>query len=285
MSIWEETSSIDHSLDTEWEQIWADGAARIIHISDKARVSLSQPGTPGSVRLDSQSSAGITFDPGWHVYIAKVGTTPIFSSMKPVSGQVDLRTALACVSDTEIQLIMRAAALAQFHCANHFCPQCGSPTRMDDLGRTRFCDSCDTPQFPRTDPAVIVAVTDESDRLLLGHHNGWEANRFSLFAGYVEAGESLEHTVRRELAEEVNMVVTDIVYTGSQPWPMPRSLMVGFTARVLSGSLHPDGVEITEARWFTRSELRESLDRSEVILPTRASIAYRLITAWYGEEL
>jgi NAD+ diphosphatase len=121
--------------------------------------------------------------------------------------------------------------------------------------------------------------------LLLGHNPAWPERRFSTLAGFVEPGESLESAVRREVAEEVGVPVGDVDYLGSQPWPFPASLMLGFTARALDAQVKADGVEITDARWFTRDELTRSVSSGEVLLPPGVSIARRLIEHWYGAEL
>jgi NAD+ diphosphatase len=192
---------------------------------------------------------------------------------------VSLRSALALVGDVDTGLLMRAAALAGYHSSHQFCSICGKATRAVDWGRSRQCDSCDTRHFPRIDPAVIVAIKDDSDRLLLGHHVGWEDTRRSLFAGFVEAGESVEQAIHRELAEEVGLEVDSLVYAGSQPWPMPRSLMLGFWAHA-EGEVRVDGEEITNAAWYTRQSLQEAAARGEVTLPPRASIAARLVQQW-----
>ena len=151
-------------------------------------------------------------------------------------------------------------------------------------GRSRQCETCGTQHFPRTDPAVIVAILDDADRLLLGHHIGWEATRRSIFAGFVEAGESVEQAIHREIAEEVGLEVCDLVYAGSQPWPMPRSLMLGFWARS-SGTVCVDGEEITSATWYTRESLLEAVAAGEVTLPPKASIASRLVQRWLDSQL
>jgi NAD+ diphosphatase len=139
--------------------------------------------------------------------------------------------------------------------------------------------------FPRTDPAVIMLVHDE-ERILLARSANWPARRVSILAGFVEAGESLEQAVAREVHEEVGVKVHDCHYLGSQPWPLPRSLMLGFFARADEGQeLHVDGEEIKSARWYTRAELRVAVEAGEVLLPGRISIARQLIERWYGGEL
>ena len=137
--------------------------------------------------------------------------------------------------------------------------------------------------FPRTDAAIIVGITDADDRLLLGRNAMWESNRYSLLAGFVEPGESLENAVKREVFEESGLRVVDPVYLGSQPWPFPASLMLGFTARLdttVEALLAPDGNEILELRWFGRDELAASLD--EIMLPGYTSIARAIIEEWFG---
>ncbi len=142
--------------------------------------------------------------------------------------------------------------------------------------------------YPRTDPAVIMTVVHgegPDERLLLGHAAHWPERRFSTLAGYVEPGESLENAVRREVAEEAGVVVGDVAYRGSQPWPFPASLMLGFSARALTTELHVDGVELTDARWFTRAELADAVRSGEVLLPGRSSIARALVEDWFGARL
>jgi NAD+ diphosphatase len=156
---------------------------------------------------------------------------------------------------------------------------------MTAAGHVRVCESCGTQQFPRSDPAVIMLVTDDDDRTLLGHNPAWPPGRFSTLAGFVEPGESLEQAVAREVFEEVGVVVDDITYEGSQPWPFPASLMIGFRAHAADPTLTIDDTEITEARWFSRSELIEAGRRQEVLMPSSVSIARWLIERWYGEPL
>ena len=151
----------------------------------------------------------------------------------------------------------------------------------------RRCEGCGRSQFPRTDPAVIMLVTDESGRrCLLAHNRASHRERgFSTLAGFVEPGESLEHAVRREIHEEVGIRIGAVTYAGSQPWPLPGSLMVGFFAVAETVDIDVDGEEISEARWFTRDELLAAAESEEVVLPGHISIARRLIESWYGGSL
>jgi NAD+ diphosphatase len=166
-----------------------------------------------------------------------------------------------------------------------FCPACGTRTILEHAGWARQCPGCGRQHFPRTDPAVIVAITSatDPDRLLLGSNAAWPAGRYSCFAGFVEAGESLEAAVTRELAEEAGIDVVDVRYRGSQAWPYPRSLMFGFHAAARDDDVaRADGEEILEIRWFTRAEIADAFaGRGEFTLPGTASIAYRLILDWW----
>lgn len=190
--------------------------------------------------------------------------------------------------DEDAGAFVTAVALGRWFADFRFCPRCGSPARLRSAGWSRVCTGCGREQFPRTDPAVIVAVSDaRNERLLLGQNAAWAVdNRFSTFAGFVEAGESLETAIRREVAEEAGVVVDDLVYRGSQAWPYPRSLMLGFRAVATDATrARPDGEEIVAVRWFDRQEIRASLaGAGPVMLPGSASIARRLIVDWCGDE-
>lgn len=186
-------------------------------------------------------------------------------------------------------LAAEAVALAAWHASHQRCPRCGEPTVVEQAGWVRRCPAQDLDLYPRTDPAVIMTVTDDDDRLLLGHAAHWPEGRFSTLAGYVEPGEGLEQAVRREVVEETAVVVGDapgdVEYRGSQPWPFPASLMLGFHARARTTTVRVDGVEVTEARWFTRDELLAQVRSREVRLPGRPSIARALVEEWYGRPI
>ena len=198
-----------------------------------------------------------------------------------------LRAAAPVFGDRDAGLLTEALALANWHEANAFCPRCGSTTTVVQAGWARRCDREDTLLFPRTDPAVIVLVTDDDDRVLLGSNALWEPDRFSLLAGFVEPGESLEAAVIREIGEEAGVPVDRVAYAGSQPWPLPASLMIGFTARVAADvaatTARADGVEILELRWFTREELASA--SAEIILPGETSIARWMLERWNGSPI
>src|SRR5690606_34499680 len=139
---------------------------------------------------------------------------------------------------------------------HRFSPRCGTATEVSIAGWPRACVAEGTLLYPRTDPAVIMANPDEDDRLLLGHATHSPARRFATLAGFVEAGESAEQALRREVLEEVSLPVTEISYRGSQSWPFPASLMLAYRARATETAVVVDGVEIAEARWFDRAGLR-----------------------------
>jgi NAD+ diphosphatase len=179
-----------------------------------------------------------------------------------------------------------AVALANFHDTHHFCPNCGEPSVPVSSGHARRCSVEGTDEFPRVDPAMIVLVTDPSDRCLLARNAAWPAHRVSILAGFVEAGESAEQAVAREVQEEVGITVGEVRYLGSQPWPMPQSLMLGFRAEA-TGSLElkVDDDEIAEAGWHSRDELAAEIADGTIRLPPPVSIAHQIIQSWYGSEL
>lgn len=203
----------------------------------------------------------------------------------PGPGWRTLREAGAELDDTHAGVFTSALALAHWHARHPRCPRCGAETVPEQGGWSRRCTEDGSEHFPRTDAAIIVAVTDREDRLLLARGPHWPENRLSVLAGFVEAGESLEATVAREVFEEVGVHVEDVVYRGNQPWPFPASLMVGFSARATDTGLELDEEEIVRAEWFTRGELNWAVRNGDVQLPPRVSIARRLIEDWFGGEI
>jgi NAD+ diphosphatase len=182
-------------------------------------------------------------------------------------------------------LMVHAVALANWHQAHQHCSRCGDRTMVVLAGHVRRCPTDGSEHFPRTDPAVIVLVTDDDDRCLLGRQDGWPTGWFSTLAGFVEPGESPEQAVVREVAEETGIVVTACSYAGSQPWPFPSSLMLGYYARAAGTEPRPDGVELSEAHWYSRDDLDAALRSGEIRLSPSVSISRRLIEGWYGAKL
>lgn len=187
------------------------------------------------------------------------------------------------LSPRDAAIFTQALALANWHETHEYCSACGTLTLIERAGWMRRCPSDNRELFPRTDPAVIVGVIDSKDRLLLGSQGSWEDNRFSVLAGFVEPGESLDAAVIREMQEEAGILVANPTFLGSQSWPYPYSLMLGFVAQHLSGAITPDGEEIVKLRWFTRDELKA--EASRLLLPGKLSIARAIIEHWLGEEL
>lgn len=215
-------------------------------------------------------------------------------------GWADLRMCGAALDATAAGLAVTAVAIVGWHRRAPFCPRCGHSSTFTRAGWARICPNCSLEEYPRTDPAVICLVHDglvhdRASHVLLARQPTWPAGRFSVLAGFVEAGESLEACVAREILEEVGVAVGSIGYLGSQPWPFPRSLMIGFEAVAdRSQPLHPAEGEIAEARWVSRDEVLAALAAgswanrtgpvhgaaADLILPGEISIAGRMLTAW-----
>ncbi|WP_456698690.1 NAD(+) diphosphatase [Aeromicrobium sp. P5_D10] len=189
------------------------------------------------------------------------------------------------VAPEEASLAVHAVGIARWHQSHKFCAKCGAPSDIAEGGHTRVCPACGTHHFPRTDPAVIMLITDEQDRALLGRQPIWPEGRFSTLAGFVEPGETLGDAVRREVMEEVGIEVGDVTYAASQPWPFPSSLMLGFFGRALSTEINVDQDEIAEARWFTREEVTEMTAKSDLLLPPNVSISRWLLQKWHGGKI
>ena len=193
----------------------------------------------------------------------------------------DLRRVGPLLARPDGALLAYARGILHWHGRHRFCGVCGSPTRSEEGGHVRRCEApeCNAAHFPRTDPAVIMLVTD-GDRALLGRQKVWAKGQHSTLAGFVEPGESLEEAVAREVREETGIVVDDVQYHSSQPWPFPASIMLGFTARALTTELQVDPEELEAAHWFDRGFILGHAEDDTFRLPRRDSIARRLIEDW-----
>jgi NAD+ diphosphatase len=286
--------TLDRASDRRTDEGWlaglrADGRSRAIVV-----------GAPGA-RLDGEVPAA---GDGW--YTAAVGDPlapalhplderePIFLGVlgdgaplwavdaredEPLTG---LREAAPLLSDADAGLLAYAQQMVHWRRTHRFCGTCGRPTQAREGGHLRVCEEGHQ-IHPRTDPVVIMLVTDGDERALLGRQAVWPPRRYSALAGFVEPGEALEAAVAREVFEEAGVRVTDVRYRASQPWPFPASLMLGFEATWAGGEIAADEHELEDARWFTRAELQagaEERDDAPALLPPPLAIARRLIDLW-----
>ncbi|MBL3686710.1 NAD(+) diphosphatase [Leucobacter zeae] len=283
---------------------WREPGARILTVrgqdvpivEDDRGPRLALDATSGEYALEGPPDSDGRPGPLQHLFLGRVAGDPMFATAAAEGAESgsDGESDVAWVhpfevggslSDAERELIAIASALIRWHEAAGFSPRDGGPTRPVQGGWARL-DERGGELFPRTDPAVIVLIEHE-DRVLLGSNALWQPDRFSLLAGFVEAGESLEEAVRREVFEESGVRLGEVEYVTSQPWPFPRSLMLGFRARLAEGvdpgHLVPAPDEISELRWFTRDELREP--RAPLTLPRSLSIAGWMLAKWLKEDL
>ena len=280
--------------DGAWvEAAWEDPSSRVLVVSDSQALVRSVDGRPELVFVSSaEAPEGTKFLLGVDADdVAYFGVSVPGGASRVRSGEDDvqpmsLRQVGALLSDRDAGLLTHAVALANWHDTHTHCPRDGTPTVPAPAGHLTTCPTDGSEHFPRLDPAVIMLVIDPDDRCLLARNALWPKGRMSVLAGFVEPGESAEHAVAREVFEETAITVGRIRYLGSQPWPMPRSLMLGFQAAAPAGQrITVDAEEIGEARWFTREEMLAAIGTGELALAPTSSIARRLIEFWYGGEL
>ncbi|MER7797949.1 NAD(+) diphosphatase [Microbacterium sp. NPDC096154] len=275
------------------ERCRSDARTRVIAVrGDAAARATGEP-----VRLHAFSPADIPDGAEWgFLGRADGGAAVLVAAFDPdgpppldaPGGWAGLREIGAALEPVEAETFVGAVSLGRWLVEHRYCPACGGLAVLRQGGWSRQCVACAREHFPRTDPAVIVAITDPArERLLLGANAAWAARTggrmHSCFAGFVEAGESLETAIHREMLEEAGVRVSDVRYRASQPWPYPRSLMLGFEATAVDpAEARADGTEIVSLRWFTRADIAEALGgRGELLLPGPASVAHRLIREWH----
>jgi NAD+ diphosphatase len=265
-----------HRDDEAWlARAWQHG--KLLVANENGQVAVDDNG-PTLTFVDSAdwTGDGVRFllgvDDDDTAYWGTTGEVPQRLGARPL----DLRLVGAALPDRDAGLLVTLIALANWHQTHTHCPRCGATTEVRQAGWSRACTVDDSQHFPRTDPAVIVLIHDGGDRALLGRQPIWPAGRYSTIAGFVESGESAENAVYREVLEETGVVVDDVIYMASQPWPFPCSLMLGYEARAVGGTVEAVDHELEDVRWFTREQLRAG----EGMMPPNASIAYWLINGW-----
>ena len=291
---------LQRSNENLFEELWAIDSTRILPMHD-GKVLLQQgdsrpepalklfavasvPNAELLVYLGKSTEASDGEPIGTSVVLAVV-SAEVASALEPNDKNwVSLRRNGAGLSARDAGLYAQALAIANWHENHPHCPKCGAETKVIDAGWVRKCVADGKELYPRTDPAIIASIVDDQDRILLGSQGIWEENRWSVLAGFVEPGESLAAAVKREIFEEAGIRVEDVEYLGSQSWPFPYSLMVGFTARARGEQeLLPDGLEIEKLRWFSREEI--AAQATQILLPGKLSIARALIENWFGGEI
>lgn len=286
-----------HRADADWlASAWAK--ARVVALSPKSATPTVK-GPDGAVHMVYRAPDSVPAIAARR-FLGIVDDVPYFAAtVEPGDAEnwLTLRELGAHADDVEAGLLVSAVALEQWHQRHTHCPLCGGPTVESQAGWTRTCTLEGSEHFPRTDPAVIMLIHDGGDQALLGRGPQWAQGRFSTLAGFVEPGESLEAAVAREVFEEVGVAITDIRYLASQPWPFPASLMVGFIAR-LDGdpAITLDPVEMAEAAWFSRDEIRQARDWTDDTdqspdascrlrgIPPHLSISRFLIDRWLAGD-
>jgi NAD+ diphosphatase len=297
----------ERRTDTAWlAAAWAEPGTRVLVIDDgRALVRFSEEGAELVFVPPREAPQGVRFllgeDPAGVIYFGGLGPLPDLaageentrtaeswtaSGAGPAVRPASLREAGQLLGDRDAGLMTHAVALANWHAVSTHCSRCGAVTEPANSGHSRHCPVDNSEHFPRLDPAVIMLVTDPADRCLLARNSRWPERRVSILAGFVEPGESAEQAVVREVLEETGISVGQVRYLASQPWPMPHSLMLGFSAQAPGGQeIRVDEDEIAEAGWYSRENVRASMISGTLLLPPPVSIAHRIIESWYGEEL
>jgi len=214
-------------------------------------------------------------------YFAWNSSHPKSQSDEAPAGYATLREIGGDLDEMQMELALHTVALSNWHKTHPHCARCGAPTSVALGGAVRTCDADKSEHYPRTDCAVIVLVRDHEDRILLGRQAIWPEGRFSCFAGFLEPGETFEQCVQREVYEESGVAVREINYLGSQPWPFPASIMISFEAITdFPEVARPDGEEIVEIKWLSRTQFNEQVADGSLSLPPIMSVSRKMIDRW-----
>ena len=197
----------------------------------------------------------------------------------------DLRTVAEEIDRGDAAILAQAKSIIDWHQRHGFCANCGAPTVAADAGYKRVCEPCKTEHFPRTDPVVIM-LPIHGDTCLMGRQPKWPAGFFSALAGFIEPGETIEEAVARECMEEAGISIDQVSFHSTQPWPYPSSLMIGCYARATTTQITLDGNELSEAKWFTKDQIRAAMAKgtNELRMPPALAIAHQLVKSWVEEN-
>jgi NAD+ diphosphatase len=274
------------------DQLWAK--AKIVHFSD-GRLAVSADSTEIHFLSATEIAALIKsgeFKVGEKYFLGldQLDSEPYFAwnSDHPKSqsddapaGYATLREIGGDLDELQMELALHTVALSNWHNTHPHCARCGAQTSVAMGGSVRKCDADQSEHYPRTDCAVIVLVHDADDRILLGRQAIWPEGRFSCFAGFLEPGETFEQCVQREVYEESGVPVREINYLGSQPWPFPASIMISFEAITdFPEVARPDGEEIVEIKWLSRTELNTQVADGSLSMPPAMSVSWKMINRW-----
>lgn len=240
----------------------------------------------GDLALDLEKIILLGSDEAGAMWLAGPSTIDV-ENLTPHIKAIDLRSIVAqgLISGAELGHLAYGAALNTWHTNNSFCSKCGSPSKMALAGARRQCTQCNAEHFPRTDPVAIMMVTHQ-DQCLLGRSPHFPPGMYSCLAGFIEAGETIEDAVRRETYEESGIILGDVTYMASQPWPMPHSLMIGCFAKALTNTIEFDANELEACRWFGKQELRAMMSGTHpegFTAPLKGAIAGFLMATWVAE--
>lgn len=257
--------------DESLRQMWTDPNAKVLQLDARSQFVLDPFGVTPAGEWDSSVA-----------FLGMVEQTPWFAQRVETIDGVSLRD--LDLTDLQYQLVSAGLAVLNWADSTRYCARCAAELNRRRGGFMAECARCGREHFPRTDPAVIVAVLDPDDRIYLAHQGSWDTGRASILAGFVEAGESAENAIYREVAEEAELEIECCRFVASQPWPFPRSLMLAYVARSRSvGKV--DRVELEWGGWFTRPEVEARVAEGTLVLPGPSSVAGRVIEAWRAGTL
>lgn len=275
MAVWAHQALLDHAALLRHDRtglvaLWQAPDARLLEVDPEGRIDVDPFGRPVSADDGPEPSEST-------IFVGLLDSVPWFAVRVDHACGTTVRQAVLTAGEREIA--SSAMAALNWYRRSRHCVLCGGDLVRTLGGFAAVCQRCGAETFPRTDPAIICAVLDHDDRLYLAHQASWEGGRVSVLAGFIEAGESAEQAVWREIAEEASLELETVRYVGSQPWPLPRSLMLSFVARSPGGG-HVDGDELSWGQWYSREQLRAGVSTGELALPPGASVGRYLIDSW-----